>query len=138
MEIKQPHTRNVLRTGCAALENAEESLRSRSCKRLMARKLSFVHYRSFSAKAALVLPIPSFLEDRLCSTNRLCCALSAVITKLSTWPWQFFSIWQGQAVIDDKKISAHVVHSRLSSTRASAISKNWLDMKMRGQDAWRV
>ena len=122
MEIRQPHTRNVLRTGCAALENAEESLRSRSCKRLMARKLSFVHHRLFSAKAALVLPIPSFLEDRL----------------FSTWPWQFFSIWQGQAVIDDKKISAHVVHSRLSSTRASAISKNWLDMKMRGQDAWRV
>ena len=89
MEIRQPHTRNVLRTGCAALENAEESLRSRSCKRLMARKLSFVHHRLFSAKAALVLPIPS-------------------------------------------------VHSRSSSARASAISKNWLDMKMRGQDAWRV
>ena len=69
MEIKQPHTRNVLRTGCAALENAEESLRSRSCKRLMARKLSFVHHRLFSAKAALVLPIPSFLEDRLFSAK---------------------------------------------------------------------
>ena len=56
MEIRQPHTRNVLRTGCAALENAEESLRCRTfAEHELAETWSAEAEKHAQAKGAMLL-----------------------------------------------------------------------------------
>ena len=96
------YTRNV------RFFNVQKAVRAYVMQSSMKFKIS---HRLFSAIVALVLPIPSFLEDRLFSTDRSRlelprrrCRRCVYITKISRWPRHNFSICKRQAVVDDKQI----------------------------------